>query len=204
MMRGTTLALAGAMTLMLSMQVSGSLAQEPTKAATGTVSTPEPLTDDELEVLVARIALYPDELVALISAVSLYPLQIVEAERFLENHKKKPDLKPKESWDGSVISLLNYPDVVKMMSDDLEWTQAFGQAVAYQQKDVLIAIQQLRDEAVAKDIIKSDDKMMLVQEGDNIIIQSANPETIYVPQYPPEMLYEPDYAPVPIDYYDTP
>lgn len=205
MMRGMTLALAGAMTLMLSMQVNGSLAQEPTKAATGTVaSTPEPLTDDELEVLVARIALYPDELVALISAVSLYPLQIVEAERFLENHKKKPDLKPKESWDGSVISLLNYPDVVKMMSDDLEWTQALGQAVAYQQKDVLIAIQQLRDEAVAKDIIKSDDKMMLVQEGDNIIIQSANPETIYVPQYPPEMLYEPDYAPVPIDYYDTP
>ncbi|WFU50687.1 DUF3300 domain-containing protein [Sinorhizobium terangae] len=167
-------------------------------------AAPEPLTDDELEVLVARIALYPDELVALISAASLYPLQIVEAERFLEAREKKPDLKPKEDWDGSVVSLLNYPQVVKMMSEDLEWTQSFGEAIANQQKDVLIAIQQLRDEAVAKDIIKTDDKVKVVEEGDNIIIQSANPETIYVPQYPPEMLYVPDYAPAPISYYEDP
>ncbi|MCA1444906.1 DUF3300 domain-containing protein, partial [Ensifer sp. IC4062] len=167
-------------------------------------TAPEPLTDDELEVLVARIALYPDELVALISAASLYPLQIVEAERFLEAREKKSDLKPKESWDGSVVSLLNYPEVVKMMSEDLEWTQSFGEAIANQQKDVLIAIQQLRDEAVAKDIIKTDDKVKVVEEGDNIVIQSANPETIYVPQYPPEMLYVPDYAPAPITYYEEP
>ena len=120
---------------------------------------PEPLSADELEVLVARIALYPDELVALISAASLYPLQIVEAARYLDAYAKDKSLKPKESWDGSVVSLLNYPDVVKMMSDDLDWTQALGDALAYQQKDVLIAIQQLRDEAVAKNIIKSDDKM---------------------------------------------
>ena len=70
---------------------------------------PDPLSEDELEVLVARIALYPDELVALIAASSIYPLQIVEAARYLENVKKSPDLKPRESWDGSVISLLNYP-----------------------------------------------------------------------------------------------
>ena len=85
-------------------------------------AAPEPLTEDELEVLVSRIALYPDELVALVSAASLYPLQIVEAARFLEAHSKKADLKPKESWDGSVISLLNYPEIVKMMSEDLDWT----------------------------------------------------------------------------------
>ncbi|WP_324764891.1 DUF3300 domain-containing protein (plasmid) [Sinorhizobium meliloti] len=205
MIKGTTFALASALTLMLSMQIDASLAQEPSKAATDTTtSTPEPLSDDELEVLVARIALYPDELVALVSAVSLYPLQIVEAERFLEKRKKSPNLKPKEDWDGSVISLLNYPEIIEMMSEDLEWTQTFGEAIANQQKDVLIAIQQLRDEAVAKDIIKTDDKMKVVEEGDNIIIQSASPETIYVPQYPPEMLYEADYAPAPIDYYDDP
>ena len=63
------------------------------------------------------------------------------------------------------ISLLNYPDIVKMMSDDLEWTQSLGDAIAYQQKDVLIAIQQLRDEAVAKGIIKTDDKMK-VDDGE--------------------------------------
>ena len=175
-----------------------------TPAATQQEAAPQPLSDDELEVLVARIALYPDELVALVSAASLYPLQIVEAERFLEASKKNKELKPKESWDGSIISLLNYPEIVKMMSEDLEWTRSFGEAIANQQKDVLIAIQQLRDEAVAKDIIETDDKIKVVEEGDNIIIQSANPEVIYVPQYPPEMLYEPDYAPAPIDYYDDP
>ncbi|MQX06937.1 DUF3300 domain-containing protein, partial [Sinorhizobium fredii] len=183
---------------------STALAQQTPAPPAEQEAAPEPLTDDELEVLVARIALYPDELVALVSAASLFPLQIIEAERFLEARKKNADLKPKESWDGSVISLLNYPEIVKMMSEDLEWTQSFGQAIAYQQKDVLIAIQQLRDEAVAKDIIKTDDKVKVVEEGDNIIIQSASPETIYVPQYPPEMLYEPGYMPAPIDYYDDP
>ena len=137
---------------------------------------PEPLSADELEVLVARIALYPDELVALISAASLYPLQIVEAARYLDDYAKDKNLKPKESWDGSVVSLLNYPEVVKMMSDDLDWTQAFGDALAYQQKEVLIAIQQLREEAVAKNIIKSDDKMKVETSGDNIIIQPASSE----------------------------
>ncbi|MDP9629153.1 UNVERIFIED_ORG: hypothetical protein J2W85_001214 [Ensifer adhaerens] len=178
--------------------------QTATAPSTPAEAVPEPLSDDELEILVARIALYPDELVALISAASLYPLQVVEAERFLQESSKNRDLKPKESWDGSIVSLLNYPEIVKMMSTDLEWTQSFGEAIANQQKDVLIAIQQLRDEAVAKDIIKTDDKIKVVEEGDNVVIQSANPETIYVPQYAPEMLYEPDYAPVPIGYYDDP
>ncbi len=159
------------------------------------------LTDDELEVLVARIALYPDELVAAISAASLFPLQIIEAQRFLEAKKKNSDLKPKSDWDGSVVSLLNYPDIVKMMSEDLDWTQALADALANQQKDVLIAIQQLRDEAVEKNIIKTDDKVTVVTENDNIIIRPTDPEKIYIPQYPPEMLYEPGYVSAPISYY---
>lgn len=182
-------------------------AQAQTNTAAGTVSetqAPEPLSDDELEVLVARIALYPDELVALVCAASLFPLQIVEAERFLEKRAKDKTLEPKDTWDGSVISLLNYPEVVKMMSEDLEWTQALSDALTNQQKDVLIAIQQLRDEAVAKEIIKSDDKISVVQSGDNIVIQPVNTETIYVPRYEPEMLYEPNYVPEPISYYSDP
>ncbi|MCJ9690612.1 DUF3300 domain-containing protein, partial [Rhizobium sp. PRIMUS64] len=159
------------------------------------------LSDDELEVLVARIALYPDELVAAISAASLFPLQIIEAQRFLEAKKKNSDLKPKSDWDGSVVSLLNYPDIVKMMSEDLDWTQSLADALANQQKDVLIAIQQLRDEAVAKNIIKTDDKVTVVTENDNIIIRPTDPEKIYIPQYPPEMLYEPDYVSAPVSYY---
>ncbi|PTM93500.1 DUF3300 domain-containing protein [Mycoplana dimorpha] len=171
-------------------------------SGTATAEQPDRLSEDELEVLVARIALYPDELVALVSSASLFPLQIVQAERFLEKKKTNKDLTPDKDWDDSVISLLNYPEIVKMMSDDLDWTEALGSALAYQQKDVLMAIQTLRDKAVAEGMIKSDDKIKVEAEGDNVIIQSANPEVIYVPQYEPQMLYEPGYAPAPISYYD--
>nr|WP_202395842.1 DUF3300 domain-containing protein [Stappia sediminis] len=166
--------------------------------------SPPPLTEEELEVLVARIALYPDELIAAISGASLYPLQIVEASRFLDDYAKDNSLEPKSTWDGSIISLLNYPEIVKMMSDDLDWTQSLGDALTYQQKDVLVAIQQLREQAVADGIIKSDDKMDVSEENDNIIIKPADPEVVYVPQYEPQMLYDPGYAPAPISYYPDP
>lgn len=179
-------------------------AQDTSQAAASDADAPDLLTEDEMEVLVARIALYPDELVAVITSSSIFPLQIIEAQRFLDQSKTNKNLKPKDSWDGSVISLLNYPQVVKMMSDDLEWTQALGSALTYQQKDVLIAIQALRDKAVDDKIIKSDDKITVVNQGDSIVIQSKDPEKIYVPQYEPQMLYEPNYDPVPIGYYPDP
>jgi hypothetical protein len=164
----------------------------------------EPLSAEELEILVARIALYPDELVAVISAASLYPLQIIEAQRFLDDSKTRKDLKPKASWDGSVVSLLNYPQIVQMMSEDLDWTQLFGEAIVNQQDDVLAAIQQLREQAVANGVIKSDEKVTVVQQEDTIVIQPASKEVIYVPQYEPEMLYAPDYVYRPITYYPDP
>ena len=84
------------------------------QAASGSdAQAPDPLDEKELQVLVARVALYPDELVALVSAASLYPLQVVEAARYLDQYAKNKSLKPKDSWDGSVISLLNYPEIVK-------------------------------------------------------------------------------------------
>lgn len=184
------------------------LAQQQTAAAAPASAQgeapPDLLTSDELQVLVARIALYPDELVALVTSASLYPLQIIEAQRFLDQKKKNKDLKPKDDWDDSVISLLNYPEIVKMMSDDLDWTQSLGSALSYQQKDVLIAIQDLRDKAVASGVIKTDDKVKVETQGENVVIQAANPEKIYVPKYEPEMLYEPGYVPAPITYYDEP
>jgi hypothetical protein len=179
-------------------------AETPPEAVETTEQAPEPLSAEELEILVARIALYPDELVAVISAASLYPLQIVEAQRFLDDLKTKKDLKPKATWDGSVISLLNYPEVVKMMSEDLDWTQLFGEAIVNQQDDVLAAIQQLREEAVANGVIKSDEKVKVVKQEETIVIQPASKEVIYVPQYEPEMLYEPDYVYRPITYYPDP
>jgi hypothetical protein len=179
-------------------------AEQTSAAVVPDAVAPEPLDADELEILVARIALYPDELVAVIASSSLYPLQVVQAARYLDKVKSKPDLKPDESWDGSVVSLMNYPEIVTMMSDDLEWTEALGEAITNQQKDVLEAIQQLRDKAVAMDVLKSDEKTKVVVENDTIVIQPANAETVYVPQYPPEMLYEPEYLPAPITYYPEP
>jgi hypothetical protein len=164
----------------------------------------EPLSDEELEILVARIALYPDELVAVITASSLYPLQIVEAARYLEQVKKDSNIKPKATWDGSVISLLNYPEIVAMMSDDLDWTQALGDALTYQQKDVLVAIQQLREQALADGVIASDEKIIVVEEKDNIVIQPKESGTVYIPQYEPQMLYDPGYTAAPIAYYPEP
>ncbi|WP_239032001.1 DUF3300 domain-containing protein [Paroceanicella profunda] len=160
------------------------------------------LTEEEMEILVARIALYPDSLVAAIAAASLYPLQIVEAERFLDGAKAGDS--PDPDWDGSVISLLNTPEIVKMMSDDLEWTGQLGDAVSYQQQDVLVAIQQLRSQAVADGVIQTDQHTEVVQEGDTIIIQPTEVDQVYVPQYPPEMLYEPDYVRAPVAYYPQP
>jgi hypothetical protein len=173
-------------------------------SSSGAEAAPQPLTDGELEILVARIALYPDELVAVIVSSSFFPIQIVEAARFLDKLEKDKDLKPKDDWDGSVISLLNYPEIVRMMSDDLDWTEAIAQAISYQEKDVLAAIQQLREQAVANDVIKTDDKIKVVKESDNIVIQSADPQVIYVPQYEPQMLYVPSYPMVPITYWPNP
>jgi hypothetical protein len=177
---------------------------EDAAATTEQAAAPEPLTEEEMEVLVARIALYPDELVAAIVAASLYPVQIVQAQRYLDKVKAKPDLKPDPDWDGSVISLLNYPEIVTMMGDDLDWTEALGAAVASQQKEMLEAIQQLRDKAVAQGVLKSDEKTVVAQESGKVVIQPASANQIYVPVYEPEMLYEPDYVPVPVTYYPEP
>jgi uncharacterized membrane protein YgcG len=166
---------------------------------------PSPLTTEELEVLVAPIALYPDELVALVIAASLYPVDIVQGARFLADREKNPALEPSDDWDGSVISLLNYPDIVKMMSDDLDWTQLLGEAALNQQKDLLVAIQQLRDQAVATNLLKTTEQVVVSNENDNVVIQSADPEVIYVPQYEPQILYDPTYvstSPQPIYYSD--
>lgn len=185
--------------------VGGAFAQMDDATATAqTENTSSPLTEDELEVLVARIALYPDSLVALITTASQFGVQIVDAARFLDKSKSDSSLKPKASWDSSVISLLNYPEIVKMMSDDLDWTEQLGDTVAAQQDDVLNAIQQLREEAEAKGIIKSDDKIKVDYEDDSIVIQSASTEKIYVPKYEPAMLYEPDYVAAPVNYYPDP
>src|SRR6185295_13701053 len=106
-------------------------AAAPTPAAAE--STEAALSPDELEKLVARIALYPDDLVALVLPASTNPLQIVQAERYLAKRKADPKAPLDDKWDDSVKSLLNYPEVITAMSNDLDWTAALGEAVVADQ-----------------------------------------------------------------------
>ena len=146
---------------------------------------PAALSAAQLEELVGRIALYPDDLVAIILPASTYPLDLVQADRFLQKAKQDKNLKPDQRWDESIRNLLNYPEVIGMMSQDLDWTQDLGEAVVAQQPDVLKAIQAFRAKAQTAGNLKSDDKQIVVQENNVIQIVPADPEVIYVPQYQP-------------------
>ena len=102
------------------------------------------MSAQQLEQLVGRIALYPDDLVAIILPASTFPLDIVQADRFLQKAKQDKSLKPDQRWDESIRNLLNYPEVISMMSQDLEWTEDLGEAVVGQQAEVVKAIQAFR------------------------------------------------------------
>jgi hypothetical protein len=174
------------------------VAQAP--AAAGGAAPPPP--PDELEKLVGPIALYPDDLVAIILPASTNPLQIVQADRFLEKRKKDPKAPVDEKWDEAVKALLNYPEVVKKMSTDLDWTAALGEAVAADSGEVMAAVQAFRRKVNAAGNLKTDDKQKIVIEQEIIKIEQANPEVIYVPQYNPTTVVV--YSAYPYTYYPAP
>ena len=146
---------------------------------------PVRLSEKQLEDLVSRIALYPDDLLAIVLPASTFPVDVVQADRFLQKLKKEPKLEPDPRWDQSIRSLLNYPEVVSMMSRDLDWTQDLGEAVVSQQADVMKAIQIFRARVSNAGNLKTDDKQIIIKEKETIKIVPANPEVIYVPQYQP-------------------
>ncbi len=174
------------------------IAQAP--APTGSAAAP--LSTEELSKLVGPIALYPDDLVAIILPASTNPLQLVQADRFLDKRKTDPKLPVDDKWDDAVKSLLNYPDVVKMMSDDLDWTTALGEAVVADQGAVIEAVQAFRRKAKAAGNLKSDDKQVVKFEQEMVSIEPADPQVIYVPQYNPTTVVVSG-APV-YGYYPTP
>ncbi len=158
---------------------------------------------ETLDALVGPFALYPDDLVALILPASTQPLQLVQADRFLDKRKADPKLPLDDKWDDAVKSLLNYPEVVKMMSADLDWTSALGEAVVADQGAVLEAVQSFRRRAKAAGNLKSDDKQVVKAEKETIIIEPADPQVIYVPQYTPSTVVTVGVAPI-YGYYPAP
>ena len=139
----------------------------------------------DLEKLVGPFALYPDDLVALVVPASTFPLQIVQADRFLEKRKANPKLELDASWDDSVKSLLNYPDIIKKMSGDLDWTEALGEAVVANTGAVMDAVQAFRRRAQSAGNLKTDKQQTVVVEQEVIKIEPTDPQVVYVPQYQP-------------------
>jgi len=136
------------------------------------------LSPDQLQNLVGRVALYPDDLLGLVLPAATTPLDIVKGQRFLEKYKLDKSLKPDPSLPQPVVSLLAYPEVVNLMGNDLDWTEALGQAVLAQQADVLEAIQVFRRKAQDAGNLKTDDKQVVVEQQDALKIIPAKPEVI--------------------------
>lgn len=153
---------------------------------------------EELDQLLAPVALYPDNLLSQVLMASTYPLEVVAADRWVKQNKalKGDALKKaldKQTWDDTVKALAAVPDVLSMMSTELEWTQKLGDAVLAQQADVMDAVQRLRSKADASEKLKTtkQQKVTKSSQGEKqvIAIEPAEPETIYVPYYDPAVVY---------------
>ncbi len=198
--------------------------------ASGDQQSSQLLDAAQLDQLVAPIALYPDPLLAQVLIASTYPLEVVQADRWLQQNKDlKGDALDKalagQSWDNSIKSLVEVPDVLDMMNKDLDWTSKLGDAVLAQQADVMNAVQHLR--AIAKEngkLESNEQQTVKVTQNVNvtqapaaspapsaaqapaqaapqqvIVIEPTNPDTVYVPYYQPSVVYGawpyPDYPP---------
>ena len=167
------------------------------------------LRPEEIDQLMAPIALYPDDLLAQTLAASTYPLEIVQAARFVQQNK---DLKGEKlmaaakdkDWDPSVKAMLAFPDVLLMMNEKLEWTEKLGNAFLSQQKDVMASAQRLRKKAQESGNLKTtkEQKVIVEEQTKVIVIQPASPEVVYVPAYNPTVVYGvwayPAYPPYPV------
>src|ERR1700756_3459989 len=157
-------------------------------------SAPVKQTPQQLQQLVAPIALYPDALVAQVLAASTYPTQIVEAERWMQRHSNlKGDQLAKEvdkqDWDPSVKAMAQFPSVLENMDKNLSWTSSLGEAYVNQPEDVTSAVQTLREDARQNGHWNSNEQEKVTTQGNTIIIEPANPETVYVPAYDPWLVY---------------
>jgi hypothetical protein len=156
----------------------------------------KPFSQEELDQLVAPVALYPDSLLAQVLMASTYPLEVVQAARWAKaNESLKGDALAaaleQQNWDPSVKSLVNFPQVLDMMNEKLDWTEKLGDAFLAQQKEVMETVQKLRGKAEAEGNLKSNEeqKVVVEKETQTIIIEPANPQVVYVPTYNPTVVY---------------
>ncbi len=168
------------------------------------------LTPDQLDSLVAPIALYPDPILSQALVASTYPLEIVEAARWLSQNsslqgKALVDAAAKQSWDASVQALVVLPDLLKRLNQEITWTSDLGNAFLAQQQGVMEAVQRMRQKAESNGALQSNKEQQVTTTTQNgatyIEIQPASPEVVYVPQYDPAAVWGPPAYPYPPIYY---
>src|SRR5208337_5505053 len=171
------------------------------------------IPNDQLDSLVAPIALYPDPLLSQVLVASTYPLEIIQLQQWLQ---KNSTLKGEEltkavqqqDWDPSIQAMAALPDVAKRLGDDIKWTTDLGNAFLAQQSDVMDAVQRMRAKAQGQGNLKSSEQVkvetQVVESKQVIVIQHANPQVIYVPSYNPVVVYGPPIYPYPAIYYPPP
>ena len=168
------------------------------------------LPPDQLDSLVAPIALYPDPLLAQVLAASTYPLEIILLQRWLETNKNLKDKQladaaAKQPWDPSVQALAALPDVVKLLGDNIQWTTDLGNAFLAQENEVMDAVQRMRKKSQDKGTLQTTQQQTVetkvIENKSVVVIEPANPEVVYVPSYDPVAVYGSAVYPYPPLYY---
>lgn len=200
--------LLSAMVLVLGPVYAQTTSPQSASGASAAASQPgaKTFSQQDLDRLLAPIALYPDALLAQIFMASTYPLEVVEAARWIKANPKLSgkaleDALQKQRWDPAVKSLTAVPQVLEQMDSKLDWTQQLGDAFLAQQKDVMATVQSLRAKASANGNLKSTEQQVVksdVQGGQTTyIIESPKPDVVYVPTYNPTVVYGSWWYPVP-------
>src|SRR3984885_5157256 len=175
--------------------VQGVPAQTSPQPSTNPAPTVAPLTTDQLDSLVAPIALYPDALVAQVLAASCYPEEVAFADDWLAQNQNLQGTAltqavNQQSWDPSVKALTQFPSVLHDLAKNLSWTSNLGQAFTNQQSDVMAAVQVMRAKAQAAGTLQSSSQIKVVQQSpQTIIIEPASSNVVYVPQYNPGVVF---------------
>src|SRR5437870_10223538 len=185
--------------------------QEMTTTTTSDTEQAPKLPNDQLDSLVAPIALYSDPLLAQTLAASTYPLEVIQLQQWMDRNKglkgkALADAVAKQPWDPSVQGLVEFPDVVQRMAGNIQWTTDLGNAFLSQQSDVMDAVQRMRGKAQGKGTLKTSAQQKVetqtVEGGKQVIVvQQANPDVVYVPSYDPTVVYGAPAYPYPPIYY---
>jgi hypothetical protein len=176
------------------------LGQAPPEPVTTPVITNEApkIPNDQLDSLVAPIALYPDPLLSQTLVASTYPLELIQLQQWMERNKTLKgqalaDAVKKQPWDASIQGMVAFPDVVERAAGNIQWTTELGNAFLAQQEDVMLAVQRMRAKAQGTGSLKTSAEQTVetktVENKEVIIIQQADPKVIYVPSYDPVVVY---------------